>query len=106
MSSDEVVKSWYYASKSNPSLEHETLQYADGHTSCNCTGWKMKKPGKERDCRHVRDVEAGYADTKCTRIGIDRTQGRIPAVREQVSLRGKVEAPETVTRIKARKIIM
>jgi predicted nucleic acid-binding Zn finger protein len=105
MSSDNIVKSWYFKSSSSDK-EYETLQYDDGHTSCGCPGWCMKKANKERECKHTRAVEAGYADTQCTRIGIDRTQGRIPAVREQVSLRGKVEAPETVTRIKARKIIM
>jgi hypothetical protein len=34
-----VIKTWRFASKSNPKHTHETRLYQDDSTSCNCSGW-------------------------------------------------------------------
>lgn len=104
MSSNDIVKSWYFKSSSSDK-EYETLQYADGHTSCGCPGWCMKKADKKRECKHTRAVESHNADRTCTRIGVDRTQEfRSTAIREQIPVRGKAEEPARET-VKPRKII-
>ena len=38
----QITRVWTFASDSNPNLEYETLQYADGSTSCNCKGWTRR----------------------------------------------------------------
>ncbi len=30
-----------------------------GKLSCDCPAYRFKKPGKERTCKHMREVEAG-----------------------------------------------
>ena len=62
-----ITKTWLFQSKSNPSAKpHETRQYIDGTTSCNCAGWcKHTDDAGNRTCPHVRMVESGTADAKC-----------------------------------------
>jgi hypothetical protein len=44
---------WSFASDSNPNIEYETLQYADGTTSCNCKGWTGRVAADgNRSCEH------------------------------------------------------
>jgi len=50
-----------FPSKSDPNKEYTVNVDENGDLSCNCRGWTMKKPGQERTCSHVRDVEAGVA---------------------------------------------
>ena len=63
----EIAKVWVFASDSSDK-RYETIQYADGSTSCNCPGWKFKSrgvSGGERTCKHTRMVDMGLADTSC-----------------------------------------
>jgi hypothetical protein len=62
-----IAKSWLFGSKSNPkATPHETLQYVDGSTSCNCSGWtKRVADDGSRSCRHTRLVDMGRADAEC-----------------------------------------
>lgn len=83
--SDIVVHSWRFNSSSGGST-YETLQYDDGHLSCNCMGWRIKKQNQERTCKHCRSVEAGMADRDCvpgTSIVVGQPElgrpGRTPA---------------------------
>jgi hypothetical protein len=98
----EIVRSWIFGSDSNPSHSYETLQYADGSTSCNCRGWTFKREGQERQCKHTRMVEHGVADSHCQSV-LDKTQtgARHPAVRDQIP---KTKAKPVLTKIKTRKI--
>jgi hypothetical protein len=61
-----IVKTWSFKSKSNPSKMHETRLYADGSSSCNCSGWTRHTDDIGcRSCTHVKDVESGSADQTC-----------------------------------------
>src|SRR4051812_6181252 len=58
---------WTFASDSNPTLEYQTLQYADGSTSCNCKGWTRRTASDgSRSCKHTRWVDMGTAERHCT----------------------------------------
>jgi hypothetical protein len=49
---------WTFRSDSNPDVEYQTLQYADGTTSCNCKGWTRRVAGDgSRSCKHTRLAE-------------------------------------------------
>lgn len=57
-----IVKMWIFKSSSGQG-KYQTLQYADGATSCDCPGWtKRVYPGGRRMCKHTRLVDAGMAD--------------------------------------------
>ena len=61
-----INRVWAFASDSNPNVEYETLQYADGTTSCNCKGWTRRvAPDGSRSCKHTRLVDMGTADHQC-----------------------------------------
>jgi hypothetical protein len=77
--SDKVVHSWRFESGSGSNV-YETLQYEDGHLSCNCMGWRIKKPGQDRTCKHCRSVEAGMADRDCVRGTSIEVGTRTPTV--------------------------
>jgi len=67
MNSTDKAFTWMFGSKSNPSaVPHETIQYVDGTTSCNCFGWcrRVQSDGS-RSCTHTRLVEQGLADGHC-----------------------------------------
>jgi len=62
-----ISKVWTFSSDSNPSVQYETLQYADGTTSCNCKGWTRRVAADgSRSCKHTRLVDMGTADAICT----------------------------------------
>jgi hypothetical protein len=62
-----ISQVWTFASDSNPSVQYETLQYADGTTSCNCMGWTRRVAADgSRSCKHTRCVDMGTADQNCT----------------------------------------
>jgi hypothetical protein len=61
-----IIRVWTFASGSNPNIEYETLQYADGSTSCGCPGWTRRvAPDGSRSCKHTRYVDMGTADNCC-----------------------------------------
>ena len=61
-----ITRVWTFASDSNPNIEYETPQYADGTTSCNCKGWTRRvAPDGSRSCKHTRSVDMGTADRQC-----------------------------------------
>ena len=63
----QITTVWTFASDSNPNVEYQTLQYADGSTSCNCKGWTRRvAPDGSRSCKHSRYVDMGTADDHCT----------------------------------------
>ena len=65
MSLGTVAKVWTFQSDSNPSKTYETLQYTDGHTSCNCRGWCQRVAADgSRTCRHTRLVDQDRADSE------------------------------------------
>jgi hypothetical protein len=62
----QINKVWAFASDSNPNIEYETLQYADGTTSCSCKGWTRRVAADgSRSCKHTRYVDMGTADDHC-----------------------------------------
>jgi hypothetical protein len=70
-----ITKVWTFASDSNPDIEYETLQYADGSTSCNCKGWTRRVAANgSRSCKHTRYVDMGTADDHCTVTHNNQTQ--------------------------------
>ena len=61
-----IRKVWTFRSDSNPALHYETLQYADGGTSCGCKGWTLRVAADgSRSCKHTRWVDQGMADHHC-----------------------------------------
>jgi hypothetical protein len=65
--SKSIHRVWTFASGSNPNVEYQTLQYADGSTSCNCPGWTRRVAADgSRSCKHTRSVDMGTADRNCT----------------------------------------
>ena len=95
----DILKSWLFTSDSNPNKEYETLQYADGTTSCNCKGWTMKKAGKERTCKHTRLVEHGLADSRAQSYVNRAPLQRSPELPTRLS-----QTEPVYTKVKARKI--
>ena len=62
----QITRVWSFASDSNSNVEYQTLQYADGTTSCNCKGWTRRVAADgSRSCKHVRAVHMGTADRQC-----------------------------------------
>ena len=65
--SQPIARVWTFPSDSNPDIEYQTLQYADGSTSCNCKGWTRRVAADgSRSCKHTRSVDLGTADHSCT----------------------------------------
>src|SRR6266478_2657450 len=63
----QITRVWTFASDSNPNIEYETLQYADGTTSCACKGWTRRVTANgSRSCKHTRYVDMGTAGDHCT----------------------------------------
>ena len=61
-----VRQVWTFRSDSDPDTEYETLQYADGSTSCGCKGWTRRVAADgSRSCKHTRWVDQGVADRHC-----------------------------------------
>jgi hypothetical protein len=61
-----ISKVWTFSSDSNPTVEYQTLQYADGTTSCACKGWTRRVAADgSRSCKHTRYVDMGTADDQC-----------------------------------------
>ncbi len=49
----QITRVWSFASDSNPNIEYQTVQYADGTTSCNCKGWTRRVAADgSRSCKH------------------------------------------------------
>ena len=62
----QIRQCWTFASSTNPNLEYETLQYADGTSSCACKGWCRRVAADgTRSCKHTRLVDMGTADHHC-----------------------------------------
>jgi hypothetical protein len=62
-----VRQVWTFRSDSDPDTEYQTLQYADGTTSCACKGWTRRVAADgSRSCKHTRWVDMGTADHHCT----------------------------------------
>lgn len=62
-----IQRVWTFRSDSNPDVEYQTLQYADGSTSCNCAGWTRRVAANgSRSCKHTRWVDLGTAGRLCT----------------------------------------
>src|SRR5829696_4728504 len=58
-----IQRVWTFSSDSDPDREYQTLQYADGSTSCNCQGWTRRVAADgSRSCKHTRSVDMGTAD--------------------------------------------
>lgn len=61
-----ITRVWTFPSDSNPNVEYQTLQYADGSTSCSCKGWTRRVAADgSRSCKHTRYVDMGTADSRC-----------------------------------------
>jgi len=79
-----ISQVWTFRSDSNPNVEYETLQYADGSTSCNCKGWTRRvAPDGSRSCKHCRYVDMGAADQHCT--ATHHYENEQPPTKEQSS---------------------
>lgn len=63
-----IAKCWTFASSSG-GKRYQTLQYADGTTSCDCFGWCRRVAGDgSRSCKHTRAVLMGTADRECESV--------------------------------------
>jgi hypothetical protein len=63
-----ILKTWLFSSSSNPDKTHETTQYTDGTTSCQCMGWTRRCNNGVRSCTHTRKVEMGVADREAVSV--------------------------------------
>lgn len=62
--SEKISKAWTFKSSSG-TKRYQTLQYADGTTSCDCPGWTRRAGvNNERSCKHTRSVLMGQADAE------------------------------------------
>ena len=43
------------------SRDYETVIWSDGSISCNCPGWIFKRAGRDRTCKHTRQVRTAEA---------------------------------------------
>lgn len=101
----DIAKTWFMESSSNPGVaKYETIQYADGSTSCNCKGWTMKRSGQERQCKHTRAVDQGVADNIC--VSHSGEIQRAAAVRPQQYTQTQTKARPVFEKIKTRKIVL
>lgn len=57
------MTTWSYPSKSTTAT-YTVTHSANGLLSCDCRGWKIKKPGKPRECGHVKDVISKHGLTR------------------------------------------
>jgi hypothetical protein len=80
---------------SNGLTEYTTVAWRDPATgelrpSCNCPAWTMKKKGKERECKHTKDM-LGIAACNAERIYESRPIATLAeAVREIPKLDARV----------------
>jgi len=51
------VQEWQFKSSSS-NATYTVKLWDDGRTSCDCRGWRFKREGQERSCKHVAKVEA------------------------------------------------
>lgn len=65
---EEIAVMFVFQSDSNPNKQYQTLQYVNGTTSCECPGWKFKRPGNQRLCKHTRWVDAGLANQHAIKV--------------------------------------
>ena len=81
-----INRVWTFGSGSDPNIEYETLQYADGTTSCGCPGWTRRvAPDGSRSCKHTRYVDMGTADDRCKATHTYETQNQhTPRAKHQV----------------------
>ncbi len=85
--SKQITRVWTFASDSDPDTEYQTLQYADGTTSCDCKGWCRRVAADgSRSCKHVRAVDMGTADRICK--ATHSYENRQPRNRQQQSTKG------------------
>jgi len=76
---------WTFPSDSNPNVSYQTLQYADGTTSCNCKGWTRRVAADgSRSCKHTRFVDMGIADDHCTATHSYESHQPQPQQKEQI----------------------
>jgi hypothetical protein len=66
----QITRVWSFASDSNQNIEYQTLQYADGTTSCNCKGWTRRVVADgSRSCKQYASHRYGHgglsADQSC-----------------------------------------
>ncbi len=62
----QITRVWTFASDSNPNIQYQTLQYADGRKSCDCPGWCRRVAADgSRSCKHTRWVDLGTAKQHC-----------------------------------------
>ncbi len=80
-----ISRVWTFPSDSNPNVSYQTLQYADGTTSCNCMGWTRRVAADgSRSCKHSRFVDMGTADQNCTATHDYRSHQPQPQQKEQI----------------------
>ena len=92
-----ISKCWTFASSSG-SGRYQTLQYADGSTSCECPGWCRRVAADgSRSCKHTRSVLMGTADRECESMHDSKIQipaaapvSAAPAVRRAVAQFGEM----------------
>lgn len=66
----EIAIVYIFASATTAGKEYQTLQYADGSTSCNCKGWTIRRrqANGERSCIHTRHIDCGTAARHATAV--------------------------------------
>jgi len=73
----DILAAWSVPSASS-AVNYEVLLHHDGERTCNCPGWIIKRNGKPRSCRHVKQVrseaEAIFADFQRTGVAPRPTQ--------------------------------
>jgi hypothetical protein len=54
----QIIDEREFPSKTSKAV-HTARLYDDGTSSCSCAGWRFKRPGQERDCRHTVTLRTG-----------------------------------------------
>lgn len=98
-----IAKTWTFQSNSNPNKTYETIQYADGDTSCNCRGWTFMRNGV-RTCTHTRKVDQGTADREAVSVWNQQTVAPLPIQPAMRALPAAdaIQLPKKKTKVKAK----
>lgn len=52
-----ILQEWVNKSKSNPSAKpYTTAMHSDGLMTCDCRGYWQPRPGKAKECSHIKDL--------------------------------------------------
>lgn len=86
--------------ESSSSDARYTAQFdpATGEGSCNCPAWRFVKPGKARDCKHLRDLRLAHVESITEPREFQTLTNPVTGLQHAVTANGVETHAETVVR--------